>query len=76
MTIFVSHLRFRARHGAAALPVRMPLFPLAQIVALGMLAALLVTMGLDREFWNVSWIVGVPWLALVSAAYFVWRARK
>jgi hypothetical protein len=27
-------------------------------------------MGLDTEFWNISWIVGVPWLILISAAYF------
>ncbi len=76
MTIFVSHLRFRVRRVEAELPVRMPLFPYAQIGALLLLAALLITMGLDREFWNVAWIVGVPWMALVSAAYFVWRGRQ
>ena len=40
-----------------------------------MLAAILVTMGLDRTFY-VSWAYGVPWLLLVSAAYFVWKARR
>jgi L-asparagine transporter-like permease len=64
------------RHGKAALPVRMPLFPWLQLVALGLLAAILVTMGLDEEFWRLSWIVGVPWLALISIAYFVWRPRR
>jgi len=43
---------------------------------LALLVAVLVTMGLDTEFWNISWIVGVPWLLLVSAAYFLWRARR
>ncbi len=76
MTIFASHLRFRARRAVADLPVRMPFFPWAQIGALVLLGALLITMGLDREFWNVSWIVGVPWMVLVSAAYFAWRARQ
>jgi L-asparagine transporter-like permease len=54
----------------------MPWFPWMQLIALGLLVAILVTMGLDREFWGVSWIVGVPWLALVSIAYFVWRQRR
>jgi hypothetical protein len=27
--------------------------------------------GLIMGLWNVSWIVGVPWLALLSVAYFV-----
>ena len=57
---------------AADLPVRMPLFPVMQIAGLVLLAALLVTMGLDKD-WNISWIVGVPWLILLTAAYFVWK---
>jgi hypothetical protein len=32
--------------------------------------------GLIIGLWNVSWIVGVPWLALLSAAYFVWKRRR
>ena len=54
----------------------MPLFPWLQLAALGLLVAVLVTMGLDREFWGISWIVGVPWLVLISIAYFVWRPRR
>ncbi len=72
MMILLSHLRFRQVHQAADLPVRMPLFPVMQIAGLILLAALLVTMGLDKD-WNVSWIVGVPWLALLTAAYFIWK---
>jgi AAT family amino acid transporter len=34
----------------------------------------LVTMGLDKDWW-LSWIVGVPWLVLLTGAYFVWKAR-
>jgi len=74
--ILVSHLSFRRRHGKAALPVRMPLFPWLQLIALGLLVGILVTMGWDQEFWRISWIVGVPWLVLISIAYFVWRPRR
>jgi L-asparagine transporter-like permease len=74
--ILLSHLSFRRRHKTAQLPVRMPLFPWLQLTALGLLIAVLVTMGLDREFWGISWIVGVPWLVLISIVYFVWRPRR
>ncbi len=76
MTILVSHLSFRRRHGSAALPVRMPLFPYMQLAGLALLVAILVTMGLDTDFWNISWIVGVPWLLLITIAYFVWKRRS
>jgi L-asparagine transporter-like permease len=74
--ILLSHLSFRRRHPAPQLPVRMPWFPWMQIAALLLLVAILITMGLDREFWGISWIVGVPWLVLLSIAYFVWRPRR
>jgi len=74
--ILVSHFSFRRRHKAADLPVRMPFFPEIQILGLVLLCAVLVTMGLDKETWRISWIVGVPWIALVSAAHFILKARK
>jgi AAT family amino acid transporter len=70
--ILISHLRFRAVRKAADLPVRMPFFPVMQLVGLTLLGALLVTMGLDPD-WNVSWIVGVPWLVLLTIGYFIWK---
>lgn len=76
IVILISHLSFRRRHDPKDLPVRMPFFPVLQIVGLVLLAAILVTMGLDTEFWNISWIVGVPWLVLLSAAYFLWKRRR
>jgi len=75
MTILVSHLRFRRVHPAKDLKVRMPFFPAMQILGLILLAALLITMGLDTEFWNLSWIVGVPWLAGLSIVYYIWKVR-
>lgn len=76
MVVLLSHLAFRRRHLAETLPVRTPFFPVLQIVGLVLLAAILVTMGLDTEFWNISWIVGVPWLLLLTAAYFLWKRRR
>jgi len=52
--------------------VRAPLFPVMQIAGLAVLAALLITMGLSKD-WNVSWMVGAPWLALLTGAYFIWK---
>jgi AAT family amino acid transporter len=75
MFILASHLSFRRHHLAKDLPVRMPLFPWMQYAGLVMLAAILVTMGLDANLY-VSWVYGVPWLILISAAYFVWRASN
>jgi len=73
ITILASHLSFRRHHDKAALPVRMPLFPYMQLAGLALLGAILVTMGLDTEFWDISWIVGVPWLGFVTLAYFAWK---
>jgi amino acid transporter, AAT family len=74
--VLLSHLSFRRRHAAATLPVRMPGFPLVQWTGLLLLVAVLATMAIASE-WRISWIVGVPWLLLLSAAYFaVRRARR
>lgn len=76
MTILASHLSFRRRHDVSKLPVRMPFFPYLQIAGLVLLGAILLTMAFDTEFWNVSWIVGVPWLVLISLAYLLWKRRN
>jgi len=74
--ILLSHLSFRRRHRASELPVRMPLFPYIQLAGLILLCAVLITMGLDKDTWRISWIVGVPWLALISLVYFGLKFRK
>jgi AAT family amino acid transporter len=76
MMILVSHLSFRRHHDPKTLPVRMPLFPWMQYAGLIMLAAILITMGLDKKSFYMSWRVGVPWVILISGAYFVWRAKN
>jgi L-asparagine transporter-like permease len=73
--ILLSHLSFRRHHRASELPVRMPLFPWMQYAGLAMLIAILLTMGLDPSLY-VSWVYGIPWLILISAAYFLWRPRR
>jgi L-asparagine transporter-like permease len=75
MMILVSHLSFRRFHDAKTLPVRVPWFPAMRVVGLALLAAVLITMGVDAA-WRVSWIVGAPWLVLLSAAWFVWKRRR
>ncbi|RKE39477.1 amino acid/polyamine/organocation transporter (APC superfamily) [Paraburkholderia sp. BL23I1N1] len=75
IVILVTHLRFRQAWKGRKLPVRMPLFPIAQITGIALLSAILITMGLDTEFWDISWIVGVPWLIAVSAVYLIYRKR-
>jgi AAT family amino acid transporter len=75
IVILVTHLRFRQAWKGRKLPVRMPFFPIAQITGIALLSAILITMGLDTEFWDISWIVGVPWLVAVSAVYLIYRRR-
>ena len=74
MIILFSHFGFRRANRETDLPVRMPLFPYMQIAGLALLAALLVTMGMDKD-WNMSCIVGVPFLAALTIAYFVLKRR-
>ncbi|MGH8315265.1 MAG: amino acid permease, partial [Steroidobacterales bacterium] len=73
--ILLSHLSFRRRHKVEELAVRMPFFPWMQLAGIALLVAVLVTMGLDPD-WNMSWKYGVPWLAIVTIAYLIWRARR
>ncbi len=73
LIILLSHISFRknwARLNSGALPFRAPFFPWAQYVGIFMLVAVLVTMGLDRDFWNVGIISAAVWVLLLSAVYF------
>ncbi|KIL37290.1 amino acid permease [Cohnella kolymensis] len=77
--ILISHMRFRSiwkASGGEELPVRAPLFPYLQIIGIGLLAAILITMGLDQDFWNISWKVGVPWLIFLTVIYYAVYKRK
>lgn len=71
ITVLVCHLRFRSRCDPALIIRRTPFFPVPQIVGIAVLSALLITMAFDTQFWDVAWIVGVPWLLLLSLIYAV-----
>jgi L-asparagine transporter-like permease len=75
MIILASHLSFRRHHALKDLPVHMPFFPWMQYAGLALIAAVQVTMGFDENLY-VSWVYGVPWLLALSAAYFLWKARR
>jgi len=77
--ILATHLMFRRKYPAgklAELSVRAPFSPYLQYLGLGLLVAVLITMGLDRQFWDIAIIVGVPWVVVVSACYFAVRSRR
>jgi L-asparagine transporter-like permease len=74
MIILASHIAFRRKRGAD-LPVRTPFFPWLQIAGLILLAGVLITMGISKD-WRVSWIVGVPWVALLALAYWAGRGGR
>jgi amino acid transporter, AAT family len=77
LTVLATHYQFRRKYPAeklAALASRAPFSPYLQWLAFALLIAVLVAMGLDKEFWNIAIIVGVPWVVLVSLAY--WLRRR
>lgn len=77
--ILVTHLRFRQRYsaqGLAKLSVRAPFAPYLQWAGLALLVAVMITMALDKDFWDIAFIVGVPWTIVMSIVYFVTRRRQ
>jgi amino acid transporter, AAT family len=73
MIILVSHIAFRRQRGAD-LPIRTPLFPWLQLTALTLLAGVLGAMALSKD-WRVAWLVGAPWMGVLTAAYLLRRRR-
>ena len=77
LMIFVTHLYFRPRWealGRPRLPVRMIGYPYTSLLGAALLIAILIT-----TWWvegmRITLIAGIPWLAVVSAAYFLIRPR-
>jgi AAT family amino acid transporter len=73
LMIFVTHLYFRRQwEPSRKLPVRMIGYPYTTIVGIVFLSAILIT-----TFWvegmRLTLTVGLPWLAAISLAYFVWK---
>lgn len=78
LLVFITHLRFRRvwrKEGRAPLPVRMPLYPYTSILGAVLLVAILAT-----TWWvegmRLALGSGIPWLALISAAYLLWRKKS
>jgi AAT family amino acid transporter len=78
LMIFVTHLRFRPKWDASGqprLPVRMIGYPYTSLLGVTAILAILAT-----TWWvegmRVTLIAGVPWLAFLTAAYFLWRTRQ
>jgi L-asparagine transporter-like permease len=77
LMIFVTHLFFRPRWkalGRPRLPVRMIGYPYTSLLGAALLVAILIT-----TWWvegmRITLIAGIPWLIVVSAAYFLIRPR-
>jgi len=78
LMIFVTHLAFRPKWdagGHATLPVRMPGHPWGSLAGAAAIAAILAT-----TWWvegmRVTLIAGLPWLALLTVAYFFVRRSQ
>lgn len=77
MMIFVTHYCFRRKweaQGHAPLRFRMKGFPVLTLLGAALMLAIMVTTMFTAEF-RMTMIFGVPWLALLSVAYFGWYAR-
>jgi AAT family amino acid transporter len=71
--IFVTHLYFRKQWDPSRkLPVRMVGYPYTTILGILFLSAILITT-LWVEGMELTLTVGLPWLAVISLAYFVWK---
>ena len=76
LMIFVTHLYFRPRWEALGrrprLPVRMIGYPYTSLLGAALLIAILITTWWVQGM-RITLIAGIPWLAVVSVAYFFVR---
>ncbi len=78
LMIFLTHLFFRPRweaSGGARLPVRMIGYPYTTILGLLLLLAILVTTWWVEDM-RLTFISGLPWLALISLAFLLWKRKQ
>src|SRR5277367_3048366 len=78
LMIFVTHLYFRPKweaSGGPPLPVRMIGYPYTSLLGMAAIAAIIAT-----TWWiegmRVTIIAGLPWLGVLTAAYFLVRRRQ
>ncbi|HXB72154.1 MAG TPA: amino acid permease [Candidatus Acidoferrales bacterium] len=77
LMVFITHLAFRPKWdalGLPRLPVRMIGYPFTSLLGAALLVAILIT-----TWWvegmRITLIAGIPWLGLITAAYFLVRAN-
>jgi AAT family amino acid transporter len=78
LMIFVTHLAFRPKwsaRGGARLPVRLIGYPFTSIIGATSIAAIMITLWWV-EGMRIALIAGIPWLALVTLAYFLIVRRR
>ena len=78
LMIFVTHLYFRPQwdaSGRPGLPVRMIGYPYTSLLGTAAIAAIIAT-----TWWvegmRVTILAGLPWLGVLTAAYFLVRRRR
>jgi AAT family amino acid transporter len=71
----LTHLRFRRVHRHDGAVVSMPGFPTLNWLALAGLVAVTVSTWFVPGM-RVTLLAGVPWLGIVSLAYWIWRRRR
>lgn len=78
LMIFVTHLFFRYKwehSGGRKLPVRMPGYPYTTLLGGLLLLSIIVTTAFTEAF-RMTLFVGLPWLIVISAAYFLWKRKQ
>lgn len=73
--IFVTHLFFRKKwdaSGGRRLPVRMIGFPYLTLLGAGLMLAIMFTTWFTDAF-QMTLLVGVPWMILITLAYWLWK---
>lgn len=78
MMIFIIHLAFRYHRNKMGEPqadFRMWLFPISSIIGALLMAAVMITTLFTEDFF-LTLVVGIPFLLLLTAIYFLWYKPK
>jgi len=75
--VFVTHLRFRSRWQAKGNPLKVKMwgYPYTSILGLTLVTAIIVTTWWVERM-KITIVSGLAWLALITVAYWIWKARQ
>lgn len=76
--IFVTHLSFRktwSKIGGRKLPVKMIGYPYTTILGAVLLLLVVLSTWFSADF-KETMVLGIPWLILITLAYFVWKKKN